>query len=303
MRRIGSITVALLARISCFLSTAYEIAFTDNDSEDDGYEYNFAFLSRLMGETCRRIPFDTDPHTGPSEVFVRAIAGHTPVPKFIGLYDNASPQLGKCNYHSLVTILAFDPQIFNRQQAHKVWPLNIWYWKDIDYNRQYPNRNYASSLISKFGLGEGEQLVKDPASLGWRHEEPSLEMFEWNEIPSFPKRPRRYQVSQRPMKIERVAAWMKDVGPMEIDESEPRFLLRLPDTPPGIGHGLEISDLADNSIPRGIVESIAAEPSEISEVEFRQDPYTEFLDGLGSLTELLNIHPNSQTQEESPNAS
>ncbi|KAK6346174.1 hypothetical protein TWF730_010504 [Orbilia blumenaviensis] len=340
MRGTVSTTIALLAAFSCILSAAYEIAFTDEDVEHDGYEYNFAFLSRASGERCYEID-NIDLDFGPREVLVRAKAGYTPVPKYIAFYSNASPQIGKCNDHSLLEIIAFDPTIFDRQQMQKISALNVRYWKEINYNIGYPISNYASALISKFRPRAGEFLTRNPANMAWVYRESPLGLFEWNETPPFaelheaPSADSKFYKRRRPMSPKRArisparqAAWTKSakidledssIGPKHNDlmsiltESDgrllpdslldqyegygQRFLLRLPDTPLGMGHGLEISDLASISPPLGRVESIPEDLSEISVPQFR-DPFEEFVDSLGSLPETLDINTAPQIRNE-----
>ncbi|KAK6331911.1 hypothetical protein TWF718_002448 [Orbilia javanica] len=328
MRRAIPVTTVLLAALSCFLSisSAYDIAFSDDEAGEIGYEYNFAIPSRVAGsETCNPLPADLNPDTGPREILVRAQSGNTPVPTFIALYSNNSPQLGKCNNHSLLAILAFDPAVFDRQQMQKILVKNVRYWKDIDYNTFYPYRNYASALLSNFRPKPGEFIVKDISRSGWKHRESDLKFFEWDETPvpfepneaiyvNSDNQPQKYRLRD----MARHAQWNKgieysaidgnghsenryptpsflehpyDNAPEQVHRGAERFYLRLPDTPPGIGHGLEISDLASISPPLGRVASISDEISEIP-VNGLVDPFSDFIDSLGSLPDMLNIYSN-----------
>ncbi|EGX46943.1 hypothetical protein AOL_s00097g369 [Orbilia oligospora ATCC 24927] len=178
-----------------FKSSAYDIAFTDDDTKYNGYDYNFAFLARTKGqETCNRLPIDLNIEKGPNEILVRARNGNTPVPNFIALYNNASPQLGECNHHSLRMILAFDPNVFDRQQLQKVRVKNIRYWKEIDYNSEDRPEGYES-FLSYFRPLPGEFLMKDVTTLMWKHRGTNPRTLGWNEGPVLPNRRRDETVS------------------------------------------------------------------------------------------------------------
>ncbi|KAK6540162.1 hypothetical protein TWF694_008983 [Orbilia ellipsospora] len=178
-------TVGLLYfTILSTLVDAYEIAFTSDEVETEGYQYHYGFpMISGMEPTCNSIPLEYNPLEGADEVLVRAKTGTPPVPRFIGLYNKDSPNLGKCNHKSLEQIIAFNPLIFDKQQMAQVWTTRLHYWKEIVYNPATPNKDLASTLITEFHLVPGRFLYKSRQDLEWILEKRDLATYDWNENP------------------------------------------------------------------------------------------------------------------------
>ncbi|KAF3319510.1 hypothetical protein TWF173_000134 [Orbilia oligospora] len=309
MRRTISVTTFLLAALC--LSSAYDIAFTDDDTKHNGYDYNFAFLARAKGqETCNRLPIDLNIEKGPNEVLVRARNGNTPVPNFIALYNNASPQLGECNHHSLRMILAFDPDVFDRQQLQKVRVKNIRYWKEIDYNSEDRPEDYESFLLSYFRPLPGEFLMKDVTTLMWKHRGTNPRTLGWNEGPVLPNRRRDETVSIISDSSTHLSsnnaetdggAILSDLLLLTPEEDEPEniFDFWAPDTPPEIRNAIEELDIASIARPdQSWVSSIGGSRIPMgmraSRFEnFMDSPDLDSLPGRG----FLNNHRNLQQVE------
>ncbi|KAK6506191.1 hypothetical protein TWF506_011113 [Arthrobotrys conoides] len=319
MLRTISATTVLLATFYFRFSFAYDIAFTDDDTKLNGYEYHFAFLARIAGqENCNRLPIDLNIEKGPRDVLVRARTGNTPVPSFIALYNNASPQLGICNNHSLLMILAFDPNVFDKQQLQKVRVRNIRYWKEIDFDWNDPYRDYASTLLARFRPRPGQFLIKDITTSGWRIRGTDLRTLGWNEGPVLQSRLRRGETvsvvseeSEEPEESEEFE-WEDSDDPytdssthlssaeetdggangsdfwlLDTPEVADIFDFWLPDTPPEIRSALGGSNHASIS------------PGGVSEIPVDRDgnPFEDFVGSLGSLLDFLGIDQNHQQVE------
>ncbi|KAF3110534.1 hypothetical protein TWF102_008112 [Orbilia oligospora] len=324
MRRTVSVTTFLLAAFC--LSSAYDIAFTDDDTKHNGYDFNFAFLARTKGqETCNRLPIDLNIEKGPNEVLVRARTGNTPVPNFIALYNNASPQLGECNHHSLRMILAFDPNVFDRQQLQKVRVKNIRYWKEIDYNSEDRPKDYESFLLSYFRPLPGEFLMKDVTTLMWKHRGTNPRTLGWNEGPVRPNHRRDETVSiisEEEIEYDENndesdvpytdssthlssnnaetdgGAILSDLLLLTPEEDEPEniFDFWAPDTPPDIRNAIEESDIA--SIARRDQSWVSSIGGSRIPMGMRASRFENFMDGpdLDSIPGrgFLNNHRNLQ---------
>ncbi|KAF3928421.1 hypothetical protein AA313_de0209825 [Arthrobotrys entomopaga] len=129
------------------------------------------------------MPPEYNPLEGAEEVLVRAKTGTPPVPRFIGLYSLAYPNLGKCNSKSLEQIVAFNPFIFDKQQMVQVWTTRLQYWKEIVYDPTTPDKDLASTLITKFRLLPGEFLLRSNENLDWIIQKKELATFDWDEDP------------------------------------------------------------------------------------------------------------------------